>query len=141
MNLGNNDKFCFIDLFYSPVKSLIKEELPLSENYPLTYNPNRSKFYYSNVTLSKEGNFSFDIIIQNLEAQIKKFNTSTTSENKTVVIFDNLSLLPNSGRILLDDVNNLIKFSSDNVCLNFIFYFLVLTPSPINFFLKTPLNF
>jgi hypothetical protein len=99
------------------VKSLIREELPLSENYPLTYNPNRSKFYYSNVPLSKEGNFSFDIIIQNLEAQIKKFNTGNTSENKTVVIFDNLSLLPNSGRILLDDINNLMNFSSDNVCL------------------------
>jgi DNA/RNA endonuclease G (NUC1) len=101
-----------VDLFYSPVKSLIREELPLSESFPSTYNPNRSKFYYSNVTANNEGHLNFETLFQNLESQIKKFSSQ---ENKTVLIFDNLSLIPNSGRNLLDEINNLVKFTSDNV--------------------------
>lgn len=109
--MNNNDKFCFLDLFYSPVKGLIKEELPLSENFPYTYNTNRSKFFYSNIDLTSEGVVNFQAVTQAIEIQIKKFN----QENKTVVIFDNISTLPNDGEILMDNLNDIIKTTTEQV--------------------------
>ena len=104
--MGNNDKFSFIDLYYSPIKNVIKEELPLSESFPSTFNPNKSKYYYSNVNLNQTRNLNFEVIIKNIETQQKKFNNNL----KTVVIFDNISTLPNNEQTLIDEVNNLLKF-------------------------------
>ena len=81
--MNNSDKFSCFDLFYSPFKKIIKEELPLSENFPYTYNPNRSKNYYTNIELDDAGNISFDNIIKNSKEQIEKFSSLNTSKTLT----------------------------------------------------------
>jgi hypothetical protein len=111
INLNNSDKFCCIDLFYSPIKRMMNEELPLSESFPYTYNPNRSKIYYTNVTLNNKKELSFDNIINNIESAIKIFNNNL----KTVVIFDNVSTLPITSNNLYDEINLLVRYMSDNV--------------------------
>lgn len=87
---------------------LIKEELPLSESFPYTYNPNRSKYFYTNAELNNENNINFDILISDIEEQMKKFKNLPT-----VVIFDNISTLPNDN--LYDSLSNMFKKLSDNV--------------------------
>jgi len=109
--LNNNEKFSCIDLFYSPLKSIIKEELPLSEVFPYTYNPNRSKFYHTNVTLNGDNSVNFDIIIENILKQIKK----NKEDAKHVVIFDNISVIPNISENLIENINKLVEFSHHNV--------------------------
>lgn len=109
--MNNNEKFSCIDLFYSPLKSIIKEELPLSEVFPYTYNPNRSKFYHTNVTLNGDNSVNFDIIIENILKQIKK----NKEDAKHVVIFDNISVIPNISENLIENINKLVEFSHHNV--------------------------
>lgn len=109
--MGNNDKFSFIDLYYGPVKNVIKEELPLSECFPNTFNPNKSKYYYSNVNLNQSKNLNFEVIIKNIEVQNKKFNNNL----KTVILFDNISILSNDEQTIIDEINNLLKILGDLV--------------------------
>lgn len=105
-----------MDLFYSPFKKIIKEELPLSENFPYTFNPNRSKNYFDNIYLNKNNEISFENIIKNIETQLKKYNNNLL----TVVIIDNLSTLPITKNNLLDEINMLLKFLSDRVIIIFL---------------------
>lgn len=65
-NLTNNDNFYFYDAFYSPYKSIIKEELPLSENIPYTFGTSRCKNYIESTGLDK-GTFNFNDITENIK--------------------------------------------------------------------------
>jgi hypothetical protein len=100
-NLLNHASLYYIDLFFSPYKTLIKEELPLGEIYPPTFNSVKSKNYYLvnnfyKENRSKEGdNISEEVdttklldIISNL---VKENNLN---KEKTILIIDNISSLP-----------------------------------------------
>jgi len=105
INLLKNDNFCFVDLFYEPTKHLNKFELPLCENFPYTFNSNRSKNYFTNIGLNSENEFNLDnnTLNENITEQMKKFN----NKNPTVVLIDNLSTLPILEENITDWVNSL----------------------------------
>lgn len=65
LNLTSNENFYFCDAFYSPVKNLIKEELPLSENIPYTYGTSRCKNYFEMIP-STNKSFDFSSLIDHL---------------------------------------------------------------------------
>ena len=113
MNLNNNENFSCIDLFFSPYKNYIKEELPLSESFPYTYNPNRSKNYYTNVTINNI-DLDFDILNEDIISQLKKFK----NDYKTIVMFDNLSVLPNDYLSLLKGITKLQHLLTEYVYYN-----------------------
>lgn len=64
-NLTNSENFYFYDAFYSPFKTIIKEELPLSENIPYTFSTTRSKNYFDGKEITNE-TISFSDIIETL---------------------------------------------------------------------------
>lgn len=107
--MNNDQKFCFIDLFYSPFKKFIKEELPLCETFPYTYDTNRCKSFYSNITLSDGMNVNFDDIIKNINSFITKMENKPEKNNKTVVIFDNLSTIILEKKNFIDQFNLIYK--------------------------------
>jgi hypothetical protein len=114
-NLNNNESFSCIDLFYYPFAKIIKEELPLSESYPYTYNPNRSKNYFSNVRFDNENNKEnektyFETILKNLENQLNKF-----SNKKTVIILDQVSILPFDNNQVTKYINKILELSFNKV--------------------------
>lgn len=97
-----NNCFCYADLS-SGYNSLLQTELPLSENFPSTFNQSRSKNFISCANCFNKNTYSIDynLLIPLLEEQIKKF------EKRTIIImdktYDNLT-----------DINNLIKISTDS---------------------------
>jgi hypothetical protein len=115
LNLNNNECFCCIDLFYSPLKKIIKEELPLSESYPYSYNPNRSKFYYTNITLDDYLDIDFEKLKFSIEEMVTKF---PKKDNKAVVVFDNLSTMPNEYSSLLQGLTGIYESLSEKVTLS-----------------------
>ena len=104
VNIVNNQNFYFIDSFYSPYKAIIKEELPLSEQFPYTFNCIKSKNYY------QAGNF-FDIpcILEKITSQIE-------NKEKTILLIDNISSISIDN--LQDYINSIYQVCiSKNVCL------------------------
>lgn len=103
-NLLNHNSLYYIDLFYSPYKGLIKEELPLGEVYPQTFNSVKSKNYYlvnnfynnNDTKDSKEGKIVNDVVNTNM--LIEKINNIVNeyklNTEKTILIIDNVSTLP-----------------------------------------------
>jgi hypothetical protein len=98
------------------LRKLIKEELPLAESYPYAYNPNRSKNYYNNIELDEDLEIDFDKIKNNIEDMLAKF---TRKENKTVVIFDNISTMPNGYDSLVKGISLIYQFLTEKVIINF----------------------
>jgi hypothetical protein len=106
INLNNNDKFSYIDLFYSPLKKVMKDELPLAETYPYTYNTNRSKFYYANYSDLQQDEINFELVVEDIVKQLEKF---PNKELNKVVIMDNISSLLIREEKLQDSLNYLFK--------------------------------
>lgn len=96
---------------------MIKEELPLCETFPYTFDTNRSKNYYSNITLADGINVNFEDIVKNIKAFLDK--TNHKPENQTVVIFDNLSTISLEKNKFAEQFNLVYNFCFENV-----FYFL-----------------
>lgn len=111
--MNNDQKFCFIDLFYSPFKKEIKEELPLCETFPYTFDTNRSKSYYSNIPLADGVNVDFEDIIKNIKAFLDKIGNKP--ENQTVVVFDNLSTISLEKSKFAEQFNLVYNFCFENV--------------------------
>jgi hypothetical protein len=95
------------------LKKIIKEELPISESYPYSYNPNRSKFYYTNITL--DDNLDIEKLKTSIEEMLTKF---PKKNNKTVVVFDNLSTMPNEYNNLLQGLTSIYESLSEKVTLS-----------------------
>jgi hypothetical protein len=90
---------------------VIKEELPLSESFPYSFNPNRSKNFYNNVTI-QDGSIDFERIKNDIEDMISKF---TKKDNKVVVIFDNISTMPNDYDSLVNGLSSVYQLLSERV--------------------------
>lgn len=97
-----NNSFCYVDLS-SGYNSLLQTELPLSENFPSTFNQSRSKNYFSCTNCFNKNTYSIDynILIPLLEEQLKKF------EKRTIIIMDKTY-------DYMIDINKLIKISADS---------------------------
>lgn len=100
INLLNNKDIYYVDLFYSPYKSIIKEELPLGEIFPYTFNSLRSKNYYllnnfysESSENSQDSPIINDLKLTELLEKIILENNLNTNE-KTIIVFDNISVLP-----------------------------------------------
>jgi hypothetical protein len=63
------------------------------------------------VNLSEDSTINFDILTKNIDAHMKKVK----SDLKYVVIFDNISTIPNANQNLIDNINKLVKFCSESV--------------------------
>jgi hypothetical protein len=100
-----------MDLFYSPMRKVIKEELPLCESFPYTFNPNRSKNYYNNIVLNENGEIDFTKVKDNIADMITKFK----KDNSVVVIFDNISTIPNGYDSLLLSITQIYQMLSEKV--------------------------
>jgi hypothetical protein len=98
VNMQTNLNLYYLDLFYSPYKHLIKEELPLGEIFPYTYNSVKSKNYYliegkkENETQDNQS-FEDNQITETLEIMYKKLSENK-SNKKTVLMFDNMTSIP-----------------------------------------------
>lgn len=89
VNLINNENLYYIDCFYSPYKKIIKEELPLNENFPYTFNTSKSKNYYNlNDRYESDEYFNEDSLFD----IFKKINLKV--EDNSVLIIDSLMNLP-----------------------------------------------
>ncbi len=121
INLLKSDNFCCIDLFHEPTKTLNKYELPLCENFPYTFNSNRSKNYFTNVILDEYNEIEVKKVLENINEQIKDFQNKG-NKNRIVVMIDNLSTLPILEENMVDWLNALCKLKVDivRVILNFL---------------------
>lgn len=107
INLTNNENLYYIDCFYSPYKRIIKEELPLNENQPYTFNTSKSKNYYNiNEYLESDEHFNEDSLFEILK-KIQKFD-------KSIVIIDSLLNLPLKD--FKEFMNKLTIFSIESRC-------------------------
>jgi len=87
--------------------------LPLCETFPYTFDTNRSKSYYSNVTLSDGININFEDIIKNIGSFLNKIGNKP--ENQTVIIFDNLSTISLEKNKLIEQFNLIYNYCFENV--------------------------
>lgn len=102
VNIVNNSNFHFIDSFYSPYKKAINEELPLSEQFPYTFNCIKSKNYY-NININENLNTTINKSIITIIDKI--INALKESKIKTILIVDNISNLPSSNiKELIDSI-------------------------------------
>ncbi len=113
INLNNDPKFCFIDLFYSPFKKNIKEELPLCETFPYTFDTNRTKSYYSNISLTDGINVNLEDVIKNINLFLNKLGNKC--EDEIIVIFDNLSTISMERKKFCEQFNLVYNYCFENV--------------------------
>ncbi|MCQ2815866.1 MAG: hypothetical protein MJ252_01240 [archaeon] len=105
MNLLSSNNFCYVDL-NTAYLNLLGTELPLSENYPNTFNPVKSKYYIDcSKDLNKERNkVLFGNISCKIEEQIKIFKKNSSED--IFILFDFI--------MEEDELNNILKFSIEN---------------------------
>jgi hypothetical protein len=107
INLCNLDNFCYVD-FQNSYISMLNIELPLSENYPNTFNilhaKNQIDMKKNNIFNNENLKFDYDKFIPLLKEKVNKFKEN---KNKIVIIEDKTN----------DDINQLnklLKFSYEN---------------------------
>ncbi len=107
INLTNMDNFCYVD-FQSAFISMLNIELPLSENFPNSFNILKAKnhIYLKKNDVFNQENFTFDYdkLILLLKEQINKFKEN---KNKNIIILDKTN-------DDINQINKLIKFSCEN---------------------------
>ncbi len=63
------------------------------------------------MSLNHDGNINFDTIIENILKQKNKGK----EDSKYVILFDNISILPNTNESLIESLNNIVQFAFNNV--------------------------
>lgn len=93
LNILQSQSLFYIDSFYSPYKNKLQVELPLSEDYPYTFNSIRTRNYYQLNDIVGIG----DLIKGKINEKIDK-------TKKTIILIDSLSCLP---------IENIEKYVND----------------------------
>lgn len=105
VNVINNLDFYYIDGFYSPYKKEIGEELPLSEQFPYTFNCIKSKNYFECNDLLNASS-----VVKKILDKINKDSNEST-QKKTVLLVDNISSVCSDQ--LKEVINSIVKISID----------------------------
>jgi hypothetical protein len=119
INLFNNENLCCIDLFQNLQKEKMKVELPMSVNFPYTFNMNKTKNYFSCVNIVKNmSEIEGDKLIQTIydaDCLLRK----NEGLDKLILMIDCFESIPIDN--LQNFINKLIFYSSEkgsNLVLN-----------------------